>query len=122
MVKDLGMVGPFRLRKSVIDAEVESGKVGNFALGREEGHEFHVGYVGRADEDLRSKLKEHMEMDEDLTHFKFTYADSPKKAFHKQAEEYHEFGGGKKLKNPGHPKPPSGMKLRCPVEGCDALK
>jgi len=111
---DLGMRGPYRLNRSVVDREVANAYPGNFAVGYlKESGAFVVRYVGRADSDLHQTLSE-QETDES-TWFKWTYTDSSHSAFDTECRNYHDFGGNAQLENEYHPEPPRGSKWRCPV-------
>lgn len=112
----LEMKGPYKLDQRRVDAEVRPGNMGSFALGRTEGTEFHVGYVGRSEDDLHAELSNHLD-DARYTHFKFTYHDSPQEAYELQCRDYHRFQSDG-LENDGHPEPPEGTDLACPVDGC----
>ena len=82
-----------------IDEVVESGKIGNFALGDiNESGLFHVKYVGRSDMDLRRELKQHMIYE--YSKFKFSYAGSLEEAYLKECRNYHDF---KPVENSAHP-------------------
>lgn len=110
----LGMGGTsYSLTNSEINSEVTRTSEGNYALGYIDGGSFYVNYVGRADNDLAKRLKEHTG---DYSRFKYRYATSPKDAFEKECENYHDFGENKKLDNDQHPERPDGTSWKCP--GC----
>ena len=111
----LNMEGPFRLDAETITEKVTRTSAGNYALGRVDNEDaFRVKYVGRADSDLGKRLKQHVP--EKYTHFKFSYATSPKSAFEKECQNYHDFGQSDTLDNKIHPDRPSNSKdWSCPV-------
>ena len=74
-----------------------------------------LSYVGRADTDLNDRVKDHV--DEGYESFKYSYATSPKDAFEKKCENYHDFGENKSLDNKIHPDRPNGSSWECPK--CD---
>ena len=105
----LGMEGPYKLDAETIDAKVTRKSPGNYALGREdEEGRFLVGYVGRSDSDVNARLKSWVGT---YPLFKFSYATSPKAAFEKECENYHDF---KPPGNDSHPDRPEGATWRCP--------
>lgn len=107
----LGMEGPYKLDTETIETNVTRTSVGNYALGRkdEEGT-FLVGYVGRSDSDVRARLKSWVgETKRPL--FKFSYATSPKAAFEKECENYHDFNPPD---NDVHPDRPDDSDWCCP--------
>ena len=108
------MEGPFVFSATKIDEEVTKKAAGNYALGyKNEESVFIVKYVGRADSDLNKRLKDHI--GENYKYFKYSYATSPKAAFEKECENYHDFGENKKLDNEIHPDRPSNSKdWSCP--------
>lgn len=107
----LGMEGPYNLDTETIEANVTRTSPGNYALGRkgEEG-KFLVGYVGRSDSDVGDRLKSWVgETKKPL--FKFSYATSPKAAFEKECENYHDFNPPD---NDVHPDRPDDSDWCCP--------
>jgi len=98
----LDMNGPYKLTNDEVDRQVTKKSAGNYALGRsnDEGT-FIVNYVGRADNDVNARIKDHV--GEKYTKFKFSYADSAKAAFQKECHNYHGFGESKRLDNKVHP-------------------
>ena len=112
----LDMQGSYELTEDKIDEVVTRISVGNYALGHKDGDTFKVKYVGRSDNDLNDRLKDWIG---DYRRFKYSYASSPKAAFEKECQNYHDFGGKKKLDNSLHPDRPDGSKWECPV--CDTF-
>ena len=107
----LGMSGPYELTKEKIDSVVTRTSPGNYALGRKKNDTFYVNYVGRSDDDVKSRLKDWVGK---YKHFKCSYATSAKSAFEKECRNYHDFGGKEKLDNDVHPQRPSGKDWKCP--------
>jgi len=74
-----------------------------------------VYYVGRSDNDVKGELKDHVGK---YPRFKFDYFDSPKVAFEKECNIWHDFGGSEgKMDNKAHPARPEGTDWKCPK--CD---
>lgn len=113
---NLGLEGPYTLHTSTIDNTITSTSPGNYALGyvNEKGS-FIVLYVGRADKDLNARLKQWVGDTSKYKSFKASYASSPKAAFDKECQNYHDFGGSEKLDNEYHPDRPNGTDWQCPV-------
>lgn len=112
----LGMQGPYTFSPSKIDEFVTRTSPGNYALGyiKEDGT-FMVQYVGRSDTDLNSELKAKARLNDRYKKFKYSYATSPKAAFEKECQNFHDFGESGKLDNQYHPDRPSGTGWKCPV-------
>lgn len=113
----LKMNGPYKLDTNTIDAQVTKTSPGNYALGKkDEKGAFRVGYVGRADKDVNSRLKSWVGKTK-RPMFKYSYATSPKAAFEKECENYHDFNP------PGnsiHPDRPNDTDWNCP--SCSIFK
>ncbi|MBE6442975.1 MAG: hypothetical protein E7022_11810 [Desulfovibrio desulfuricans] len=106
----LDMSGPYPLDNDTINTEVWKTSPGNYALGKiNKDRKFVVSYVGRSDSDVNDRLHDHV--DEKYTHFKFSYAASPKEAFEKECENYHDF---EPRDNSIHPDRPDGCDWKCP--------
>ena len=103
------LYGPFQLTQQAIDAHLQANSPGVYALGATRNNLFIVSYIGRADADLKTNLRDHVPGP--YSQFKFTYAMSDRDAFLKECEIYHEYVG---LDNRKHPCPPRGVDLRCP--------
>ena len=118
----LDMGYSYDLTYGEIDRLVESGRIGNYALGylNERGI-FIVRYVGRSDTDLRERIKHGIEdMFADNTchfeRFKYSYANSAEEAYNKECRNFHDFGGEEGfLVNKVHPDKPEGYKGYCPI-------
>ena len=101
-----------------VDRVVEKGKIGNYALGYQTEAGFRVKYVGRSDNDLNDRIKDHIGEKESHKQFKFSYAKSVKEAFEKECNNWHDFGEDKVLKdNEYHPDKPNGTEFKCPKCG-----
>lgn len=109
---NLGMKGPYVFNEQSIDNVITQTSPGNYALGyTNDENTFIVQYVGRADSNVNARLKQHI--GEKYASFKFSYATSPKAAYEKECQNYHDFGGPKgKLKNKIHPGDPKGIIIR----------
>lgn len=110
---NLNMNGPYFFNKDKVDEVVTRTSSGNYALGYvNDENAFIVQYVGRADIDVNTRLKQHI--GEPYKRFKFSYASSPKVAFEKECRNYHDFGESKKLNNKIHPDRPQNSSWKCP--------
>ena len=110
---NLNMNGPYFFNKDKVDEVVTRTSAGNYALGYvNDENAFIVQYVGRADIDVNTRLKQHI--GEPYKRFKFSYASSPKVAFEKECRNYHDFGESKKLNNKIHPDRPQHSSWKCP--------
>ena len=104
--------GPYKLTSAEVDKNVRINSVGAYALGRTQGETFNLSYVGRSDSDLNGRLKQHIE---EYAEFKFNYFPSPKSAFEKECNLWHDFDGPKgQLDNKVHPDRPNGADWKCP--------
>lgn len=107
----LRMEGPYNLVINTIEEKVAKISPGTYALGRKnENGTFLVSYIGRADNDLTSKLKSWIDRT-DRPLFKFRYAMSARDAFGMECENYHDFV--KNSKN-NHPERPANTNWKCP--------
>lgn len=107
----LKMEGPYRLDLKTIDEKVSKVSSGNFALGREnENGTFLIGFIGRANDDINSKLKSWVSKTMRPL-FKFRYASSAREAFDLECENYHDFKIDRKTK---HPRRPASTNWKCP--------
>ena len=71
-------------------------------------------YVGRSDTDVRSRMLQSARGGT-YKHFWFEYTSSPRDAFLKECEYYHQY---RPADNANHPAVPPGTNWRCPVGGC----
>lgn len=109
----LDMNGSHILSTSEVDRVVTRKSAGNYALGYvSDDNTFIVQYVGRSDSDLNGRLKTWV--GKKFKKFKYSYASSPKAAFEKECENYHDFGESAKLANSSHPDRPNGAGWECP--------
>ena len=72
-------------------------------------------YVGRSDDDLRTRLIQSAKEGSGYTHFWFEYASSPRDAYWKECFYYHQYSP---TDNSVHPAVPAGSVWRCCVAGC----
>jgi len=109
-----GLRGPYSLDNETIDRVVNQTSAGAYALGyiNEEGL-FVPTYVGRSDNDINKRLKDWV--GSKYSHFKFEYYNSPKAAFLKECNLYHDWI--QQLDNKQHPERPDGTDWKCPQ--CD---
>ncbi len=91
-------------------SRVPDGILGLFQLSKGEAN---ISFVGRADDDLRTRLAEHL--GQGYTHFQWVQLPWTKETFEMHCRLYHHGGGNKKLDNVDHPYPPEGKLWRCPV-------
>jgi len=104
-----GLNGPYALDAETLAAVVTRKSAGACALGRSEGQTFYIRYVGRSDTDIAARLREHLG---DYPQFKFACFGSPRGAFDKECQLYHDFGESK-LDNRFHPARPPGSAWQC---------
>lgn len=109
-----GLRGPFPLTSAGIDNAVTKTSPGAYALGKTEDDVFRIRYVGRADDDVKGRLQKHVP--EPYPQFKYEYYPSPKAAFEKECNLYHDF---QPSDNTIHPARPKGTTYACPR--CNAL-
>lgn len=105
-----GLKGPYSLTSSGVDNAVTKASAGAYALGKSDGGTFYVSYIGRSDSDVNARLKKHVGK---YNQFKFDYFGSPKAAFEKECNLYHDFGANY-LDNEIHPDRPEGSGWKCP--------
>lgn len=105
----------FHFNEATINRYVESGRIGNYALGYDSPDGFFPTYVGRSDSDLNAELRRRLPATETHRLFKFSYANTIKEAFEKECRNYHDFFDN--LENENHPARPSGSYYRCPICG-----
>jgi hypothetical protein len=104
------MDGPYKLTENSINSYVAE-TIGNYALGNTENNQFTVLYVGRSDNNLNQRLKDHLS--EGYLEFKFSTATNVIAAYRKECKNYHDF---KPRDNKIHPDKPDGLELlSCPV-------
>lgn len=104
----------FALTAERIDQLVTKTSAGVYALDRTTTPGFTVNYVGRADENLAARLKQHA-AEGYYKYFQFEYHPNAKAAFERECELYHSYSN---LDNIIHPATPKNMHYSCPVRGC----
>ena len=110
MPKPMGLTGPFSLTTSGVTAAVTFRSPGAYALGfLGADNVFQIAYVGRSDEDVSSRLLNHVQKPH--SQFCFAYLSSAPVAFFKECNLYHDFDPPENLV---HPARPQGTNLRCP--------
>jgi hypothetical protein len=103
-----GLRGPFPLSNTSIDNNVTYRAPGAYALGNSQADGFHISYVGRSDTDVNDRLKKHVGH---YVQFKYEYCSSPKAAFEKECNLYHDFTPPDNII---HPDRPAGSDWKCP--------
>ena len=111
--------GPYDLTEEGINNNVTQTSPGAYMLGKVGDNDmFYISYVGRSDTNINDRL--HKWIDK-YSQFKFDYFESPKAAFEKECNLYHDFGGPEgKLDNKVHPQRPQNSDWQCPR--CDVFK
>ena len=115
-----GLGRSYSLDTETIDAVVTRKSAGAYVLGyirtekenEKEVKTFIVQYVGRSDDDINSRLKKWV--GSKYSRFKFGYYGSPKAAFEKECNIYHDFGEKELLDNDRHPERPDNTNWKCP--------
>lgn len=87
---------------------------GNYALGRVQENGFCILYVGRSNDDVARELRSWARQQSRYRAFVFHYAPSPRAAFDKECEDFHDLGGTERLDNVGHPTRPATTDWLCP--------
>ena len=105
----LNMYGSYMLDSKTVNVTITKTSAGNYALGYTKDKTFYVKYVGRSDSDLKARLLSHVSSGR-YKEFKYSYATSPKAAFEKECQNFHDFGGIEKLDNDMHPDLPDNSK------------
>ena len=107
----------YPLNNETIDSVVTEESAGTYVLGHiktkkgKEKKTFVVEYVGRSDDDINGRLKKWVDK---YPMFKFGYYGSPKAAFEKECNIYHDFGEKELLDNDRHPDRPKNANWKCP--------
>lgn len=111
-----GLLGPFQLRETVIEQEINNSKdwssASVFALGQLNKGMFIIQKVSHADGDLALELKKYLGM---YQLFRYKFYRSTRSAYHKECELFHMF---KPKDNLLHPVRPKNTKFECPVDLC----
>lgn len=105
-----GLRGPYPLDTETIDEHVKK-TIGAYALGyiKKDTRRFVPKYVGRSDNDINGRLKDHVG---EYPKFKFEYYSSAKAAFEKECNLYHDWKD--QLDNKEHPDRPDTTDWKCP--------
>lgn len=107
----LNMNGPYIFNSNTVNSILNIKSSGNYAFGvLNSSKTFYVKYVGRSDNDIQTRLLSWVGKTKS-THFKFSYASSPKEAFEKECINYHDFNPSE---NTNHPGRPNGTFWKCP--------
>jgi hypothetical protein len=101
---------PYSFEPSVVKQVVIAGRPGAYALGHARNGAFGVGYVGRSDTCLRTRLVAHNYLWQ-FDYFLFRYAADPEAAFYLECEFWHAYGTH--LCNVIHPATPGGSSVQC---------
>lgn len=101
--------GPQDLDTATIDRIVKSISPGVYVLSK---YGNYAHYVGRSDEDLRARLKQHVGTG--YNKFWYAYCTSPRDAFQQECIRFHQHGGTAKLDNKVHPARPAHATWHCP--------
>ena len=107
-----GLFGPYPLTAAEIDQRIDT-TIATFALGHKDGRKFLVQHIGRADKDASDVLKAFAS---DYEYFMYRTYVSTRRAFAKECRLFHDFPG---VQRDGHPEPPPGIRVKCPVAVCD---
>ena len=103
-----GLKGSYPLTDQGIDENVTKASPGAYACGHVKDNSFYVDYVGRSDDNVAGRLKDHVGK---YARFKYEYYASAKTAFEKECKLYHDFNPSD---NKIHPARPSGSGWKCP--------
>jgi hypothetical protein len=103
-----GLRGSFPLTNQGIDSEIKRISAGAYALGHVNENIFYITYIGRSDDDVGDRLKDHVGS---YKRFKYEYYGSSKQAFDKECNIYHDFSPAD---NKVHPARPKGSNWKCP--------
>lgn len=110
----------FLFLPEVIRVVVGKGKAGAYALGDVVDGKFYVGYVGRSDTCLRTRLLSHNYL-YDFSYFCFQCAKTPSEAFAQEAGLWHAcVDYGIPIRNRIHPDSPVNAHMKCPY--CQSAK
>jgi hypothetical protein len=110
---ETGLFGYYAFNQDNIDAFVATKGAGVYALDRTTAGEFKVSYVGRSDDDLPGRLKQHLS--KGYAYFKYAYFPSAQAAYERECRIYHDFNPPDNII---HPDAPNGSNCTCPVASC----
>ena len=114
------MTHAFLFLPEIIRFSVDKGKPGVYALGEIVDGKFIVGYVGRSDSCVQTRLLSHNHLYE-FSYFCFQYARNPAEAYLKETELWHTcVDFDIPIVNKIHPDSPANAKLSCPY--CQSAK
>ncbi|MDA2627280.1 hypothetical protein PDQ36_29445 [Bacillus cereus] len=102
---------PTKFTPNIVRNVVEPDKPGVYALGNDR-NGFKVGYVGRSDACLQSRLANHNYLYH-FDYFIFKYAENVKDAFYFECHFWHA-SQDKQITNLIHPASPKNSRLKCP--------
>lgn len=111
MLANSKLEGPYKLSFDDISTIQKCPSPGVFALGyigRDDA--FYINFIGRSDEDVRSRLLELIGSDRS---FKFSLTKSPEEAFRRECELYHSFRPPSNRIHPGRPTATNWVCPRC---------
>lgn len=112
MALSTGLHGPHPLSNAGIDSAVRGVGPGAYALGEIASNgNFVVNYVGRSDENLNDRLKDHVG---NYQTFKYGFFQNAEGAYRKECAMYHDFSPSG---NSVHPARPKGSQFTCSVCG-----
>lgn len=114
MIQSTDVKGPYGLTSQKIAEVVGRTSSGNYTLGRVQDNGFCVLYVGRSDRDVAEQLRSWVSQYPHYKAFVFSYASSPRAAFDKECEDFHDYGGTERLDNAVHPTQPVDTDWLCP--------
>ena len=104
-----GLLGPYRLSFDEIGTTVDAVSAGAFAIGHiDQNGRFCINHIGRSDTDIGARLRDHIGSG---MVFKYGYCDSPRAAFEKECQLFHDFSPPGNRVHPGRP---SGTNWECP--------
>lgn len=108
------MKNVFLFLPEVVRLLVDKGKTGVYALGEVVEDEFLVGYVGRSDTCLQTRLLTHNYL-YDFSYFYFQCVETPADAYALEAGMWHAcMDYGIPIRNRIHPDSPANAHLKCP--------
>ena len=105
-----GLHGPHSLTANGVANNVQGLGPGVYALGKTVESTFVISYVGRSDDDLASRLQQHVP--KHYLEFKYGFLPTMQAAFEKECHLYHDFNPPD---NQVHPARPRGTNHGCPV-------
>jgi hypothetical protein len=108
-----GLLGPYRLTFDGINEAMYRQAAGVYALGSNDpSGNFQVKHVGRADADLRARLRDCIGSE---VMFKYRFYSNARTAFEKECELFHDFSPPGNRIHPGRPKGTNWLCPRCQI-------